>query len=52
MGSVTVDCGVVDPVVDGAEALLAEFGELLHAFGVADVADSVEEAALLVLFLL
>jgi hypothetical protein len=48
---VTVDCGVVDPVVDGAEALLAEFGKLLHAFGVANVADGVEEATIRMLFL-
>jgi hypothetical protein len=47
----TVDCSVVDPVVDGAEALLAEVGKLLHTFGVADVADGVEEAALGMLFL-
>ena len=47
----TVHCSVVDPVIDGAQALLAEVCELLYALCVANVADCVEDSSIRILFL-
>ncbi len=51
MSGNTVDGCVVDPVVDGTEALLAEIGKLLHAVRIAHIADGVENCAFRMFFL-